>query len=86
MSVVSFESNNKGGDELMTAVKTRKPYNNLKGLLVRNEIKQSEMAKMIGMDTSTFNLKINRTNGRDFTLDEAIQISEILNVKVDDFF
>lgn len=54
--------------------------------MVRNEIIQSEMAKKIDMDRSTFNLKINRTNGKDFRLCEAIQIAEILNVKVDDFF
>lgn len=70
----------------MSATKTRNPYNNLKGLLVRNGIKQIEMASKINMDLTTFNLKINRTNGRDFTLDEAIQIAEILKVKVDDFF
>lgn len=70
----------------MNATKTRKPYNNLKGLLVRNDIKQSEMAKLINMDKSTFNLKVNRTNGRDFSLDEAIKIANILDVKVDDFF
>lgn len=70
----------------MTATKDKRPYNNLKGLLVRNEIKQSEMARKIEVDPSTFNLKINRTKGRDFTLDEAIKMSGILGVKVDDFF
>lgn len=70
----------------MNAVRDRKPYKNLKALMVLGELNQSEMAKKIGMDTSTFNLKINRTGGRDFSLDEAIRISEILDVKVDDFF
>lgn len=63
-----------------------KPYNNLKGLLVKNGIKQSDMAKLVGVDPSTFSFKINRKNGRDFTLDEAIKMAEAMNVKVDDFF
>lgn len=70
----------------MNLVATKNPYNSLKGLLVKNNIKQKEMAKMIEIDPSTFNFKINRTNGRDFTLDEAIRMADILNVAIDDFF
>ena len=54
--------------------------------MAKNNIRQKQMADMVGMDPSTFNFKINRTNGRDFTLDESIKIAEILDVKVDDFF
>lgn len=63
-----------------------KPYNNLKGLLAKNDIRQSEMAQMVGMDSSSFSQKINRKNGRDFKLDESVRIAKILDVKIDDFF
>lgn len=62
------------------------PYFKLKGLIVSSGLKQSEVAEMIDMDRSLFNLKVNRKKGRDFYFEEAIKIAEVLNVKVDDFF
>ena len=61
-------------------------YGTLKGLLVRKGIKQEDLAKNIGMDRTTFNIKINRYKGRDFTLSEAIKISNVINEPIDNFF
>ncbi len=63
-----------------------KRYAVLKSILVRRGISQTEIADAIGMDRSTFNIKINRYQGRDFTLQEAIKISNFLKVPIDDFF
>lgn len=63
-----------------------KRYAVLKSILAQKEIKQIDVADAIGMDRVTFNVKINRNNGRDFTLQEAISISEYIDVPIDDFF
>lgn len=63
-----------------------KPYFGLMDLMKRKGITQNEMADKLGMDRSTFNLKINRTRGRDFTLGEAVQMAKILNESIDAFF
>jgi DNA-binding Xre family transcriptional regulator len=63
-----------------------KRYAVLKSILAQKEIKQIDVADAIGMDRVTFNVKINRNNGRDFTLQEAISISEHIDVPIDDFF
>ena len=61
-------------------------YGTLKGLLVKKGIKQEELANRIGMDRTTFNIKINRYKGRDFTLSEAIAISNAIDEPIDNFF
>lgn len=61
-------------------------YGTLKGLLVQKGIKQEELANRIGMDRTTFNIKINRYKGRDFTLSEAIAISNAIDEPIDNFF
>ncbi len=61
-------------------------YGTLKGLLVQKGIKQEDLAKRIGMDRTTFNIKINRYKGRDFTLSEAIAISNEIKEPIDNFF
>lgn len=71
---------------MLAAKDYAQPYFLLKSLLDRKGISQGELAKSVGIDRSTFNLKINRADGRDFKLSEAILIAKKLNVKVDDFF
>lgn len=61
-------------------------YGTLKALLVQKGIKQGDLAKQIGMDRTTFNIKINRYNNRDFTLNEAIEISKAIDEPIDNFF
>ena len=61
-------------------------YGTLKGLLVQKNIKQEDLANQIGMDRTTFNIKINRYRGRDFTLSEAIAISKAIEEPIDNFF
>lgn len=63
-----------------------KRYTNLKSILVKKGLSQSEVADAIEMDRTTFNIKINRYRGRDFTLHEALKLARALNVSVDDFF
>lgn len=73
----------KGGVKIMVL---NKRYAVLKSILVEKNISQTKLADAIGMDRSTFNIKINRHQGRDFTLQEALKISKYLNVSIDDFF
>lgn len=71
---------------MVTPTEFKMPYYNLKSLIERKGKTQVEVAKELGMDRTTFNLKINRTNGRDFTFQEAIKIAQILNEKIELFF
>ncbi|WP_455078972.1 helix-turn-helix domain-containing protein [Peptostreptococcus stomatis] len=61
-------------------------YAILKSILDARDISQADIADAIGMDRTTFNVKINRYKGRDFTLQEAIKISNFIGVSIDDFF
>ncbi|EAG1758587.1 XRE family transcriptional regulator [Listeria monocytogenes] len=70
----------------MTSEEYTQPYFPLKSILDRKGLSQIELAQSIEMDRSTLNLKINRTEGRDFKLSEAILIAKKLNIRVDDFF
>ena len=71
---------------MITPTDFKSPYYNLKSLIERKGRTQVEVAKELGMDRTTFNLKINRTNGRDFTFQEAIKIAQILDEKIELFF
>ncbi|MCD1025792.1 helix-turn-helix transcriptional regulator [Enterococcus sp. SMC-9] len=71
---------------MVTPTEFKSPYYNLKSLIERKGMTQVEVAKKMQMDRTTFNLKINRTNGRDFTFQEAIKIARILNEKIELFF
>ena len=58
------------------------------GLIVEMKKKkktQADLAKLINVDRSTFNQKLNRTNGKDFYYYEAQLISKELNISVSDF-
>jgi transcriptional regulator with XRE-family HTH domain len=71
---------------MVTKTEFQSPYYNLKSLIERKGKTQVQLAKELGMDRTTFNLKLNRTNGRDFTFQEAIKIALILNEKIELFF
>ncbi|HEK9463155.1 helix-turn-helix domain-containing protein [Streptococcus equi] len=62
-----------------------RPYLNLKSIIVSKGLKQKDIAKKLDMDKSTFNMKVNRYKGRDFTFSEASQLSKLLDVKMEDF-
>lgn len=62
-----------------------RPYLNLKSIIVSKGLKQKDVAKKLDMDKSTFNMKVNRYRGRDFTFSEASQLSKILDIKMEDF-
>ncbi|MXQ49552.1 helix-turn-helix domain-containing protein [Streptococcus pluranimalium] len=62
-----------------------RPYLNLKSIIVSKGLKQKDVAKKLDMDKSTFNMKVNRYRGRDFTFSEASQLSKLLDIKMEDF-
>lgn len=64
----------------------QKPYYGLMDIMKRQGVTQNDLSAFLGMDRSTFNLKINRGRDRDFTLSEAVKISEKLGRPLDDFF
>lgn len=70
----------------MNAVAEKNPYYKLKSLIEQSGFTQSDIAEKIEMDRSTFSLKINRKNGRDFTFAEAIEIAEVLETTISNFF
>ena len=61
------------------------PYLNLKSIIVSKGMKQKEIAEQLDMDKSTFNMKVNRYRGRDFTFSEASKLSKLLDIKMEDF-
>ncbi|OUC52464.1 transcriptional regulator [Eggerthia catenaformis] len=61
-------------------------YNGLKIILLKKNIKQEELADKINLPRATLNVKINRYNNRDFTLEEAKKISEIIKEPIESFF
>ena len=63
----------------------RKAYNKFKGFMVENNIKQEEVANLIGVTRSTFNTKLNR-NGLDFSLEEVRIICRKYNLDANKFF
>ncbi|MGI6155043.1 MAG: helix-turn-helix domain-containing protein [Enterococcus lemanii] len=71
---------------MVTAEQFKAPYYKLKMLMDKKGLTQSKMAEELMMDRATFNLKINRKNGRDFTFAEAIKIANLLDEKIDNFF
>lgn len=57
--------------------------NKIKGKMKELEITQADVAKDLGIATSTANQKIN--NVRPFDLDEAEKLSEILHIDAGEF-
>lgn len=70
----------------MAAEKINEPYYQLKMIMSKKGVKQSDIAELLDRDVSTINFKINRTSGRDFTLSEAQKLANFLNVNISDFF
>ncbi|MDN6409289.1 MAG: helix-turn-helix transcriptional regulator [Tetragenococcus halophilus] len=70
----------------MIAENYTKPYNNLKGHMARKGYNQKDLAEAADISSTALSFKINRRDGRDFTLEEAKRISKLLDIKVDDFF
>ncbi|MBP1925865.1 transcriptional regulator with XRE-family HTH domain [Sedimentibacter acidaminivorans] len=65
--------------------RTHKPYLKLKGFLVEKDIKQYEVAKLLGKTKSTFNQNLNGT-GSDFTLNDVRIICSSYNISADEYF
>ncbi len=61
------------------------PYYGLMIEMKRQKKTQSELAKLINVNRSTFNQKLNRINGKDFYYSEASLIAHALHMQVSDF-
>lgn len=61
-----------------------KAHNRLKGLILSKGLTQADMANLLAIDPSTFNLKVN--GKRDFTITEIEKIKEILCLKYEEIF
>lgn len=66
-----------GGDEL-------KPNFILKALRIKHQLKQEEVAKLLGISETTYNRKENGVN--QFTIAEAIKLGEIFCVNPGEIF
>lgn len=71
---------------MVTKEMISKPYYKLKNIMDMQGYSQEKMAQVIKMPYTTFNLKINRKNGRDFKVSEAAKIAEELNINIGDFY
>lgn len=56
----------------------------LKALRVKQQLKQQEVAKMLGISETTYNRKENGIN--DFTIKEAIKLGEIFSINPGEIF
>jgi len=63
----------------------KKGYGKLKGYLVERGIKQSELAKLLGIDRATLNKKLNQ-NKADFTICEVKKICNTYKLDSNLFF
>ena len=55
-------------------------YRNLEAEMVRKGITQNQLAELLKLNSSTVSLKMN--GKRDFSLNEAMRIKELLNVDI----
>lgn len=55
-------------------------YRNLEAEMVRKGITQNQLAELLKLNASTVSLKMN--GKRDFSLNEAMRIKDILNVDI----
>lgn len=62
-----------------------KGYSKLKGYFVEKNISQQEVAKLLNINRSTLNSKLNR-NRADFTMEEARLIALKYNLDMNKFF
>lgn len=61
-------------------------YDKLKRILEQKNISIKELSNKINVSTEKLNMKLNRYNGKDFTLTEAKAISKVLNEPINNFF
>lgn len=61
------------------------PYLKLKAYFVENNIKQKEVAKLLGKSVSALNQNLNGTGG-DFSLSEVRLLCQQYGISSDDFF
>lgn len=58
----------------------------LKAFFAENGIKFKDVAKELGITVSTFNQKINRKNGKDFTTKEINYLCKKYYISPDNYF
>lgn len=61
------------------------PYFGLMIEMKKKKKTQADLAKLINVNRSTFNQKLNRIDGKDFYYSEAQLIANELNIHVSDF-
>lgn len=61
------------------------PYFGLMIEIKKQKKTQAYLARLINVDRSTFNQKLNRTDGKDFYYSEAQLIAKNLHIQVSDF-
>lgn len=61
-----------------------KPNFILKALRIKNQLKQQDVAKLLGISETTYNRKENGVN--EFTISEAIQLGNIFNISPGEIF
>lgn len=63
----------------------REPYTKFKAFLMENNIKQTDLAKMLNKSKSALNQNINGTGG-DFSMKDLRIIHDKLGIIVDEYF
>ncbi|MBC1983041.1 helix-turn-helix domain-containing protein [Listeria booriae] len=70
---------------MSTVIRKYEPYNRFKGFLVENNIKQREVAELVGLSVSQLNQKLNGTRG-DFSATEIRLICKAYDISPLDYF
>lgn len=63
----------------------RSPYTKFKVFLVENNIKQSEVAKLLNKSNSALNQNLNGTGG-DFSAEELRTLYKVYGISIDKYF
>lgn len=63
----------------------RAPYTKFKVFLVENNIKQSEVAKLLNKSNSALNQNLNGTGG-DFSAEELRTLYKVYGISIDKYF
>ena len=70
---------------MKSIIRRREPYTKFKGFLVENNIKQSEVAKLLKKSNSALNQNINGTGG-DFSISELKLLNKTYGLSIDKYF
>lgn len=62
------------------------PYFGLMIEMKKQRKTQGDLAKLIRVNRTTFNQKLNRSGGKDFYYSEAAMIAKELHIQVSDFY